>query len=277
MADPTNQNDPTYANDPKYVFSGGRWQYRGDGTVNPNTPAAGGKVTGSTTVGDNPLLGDPGYLAKLALDRRGIGPEINNFANYQTTAQQFRDNAIRQQATNPYNAGIADQSRAAQLALIQQMRGQMNGPSIANMQGQRAMGAMGQQALMQGGRTGMLGAQAGAGGLAGDVGQARLAEVMRAQAGMGGAAGNLRGGDLRSADAQMNSGFQAQQLADQRARFYGSQGARLDAARAQAAADNERLRQQTELNIAGKQLDTWTKIFGAGASAVGTAANMGGK
>jgi len=237
MADPTNRNDPKYANDPKYVFTGGRWQYRGDGTIDPNKAPTdgGGKVTGTTVTGSDgldalgdALFGDPNEIAGRAMSVRGIGNEIQNFAGYQALSPKFREGASRLTATNPYNTGVADQSRPAQLALIQQMRQQMNGPSIANMQGQRAMGQMGQQALMQGGRAGMLGAQGGSAGLAGDVGQARLAEVMRAQAGMGGAAGNLRGGDLRSADAQMGSGFQAQQLADQRARFYASQGARLD-------------------------------------------------
>lgn len=284
MADPTNRNDPTFANDPNYVYVGGRWQNRNNGTgTNSNTPAAGGKVTGSSVedpngiFGANGIFGDPDHLAQLAAQRAGIGPEIPNFAGYQAISQQFRDGAMRQQATNPYNAGIADQSRPAQLTLMDQMRAQMNGPSIAGMQGQRAFGASGQQALMQGGRAGMLGAQNAGAGIAGDLGQARLAEIMRSQAGIGGAAGSLRGADLRSADAQMGAGFQAQNINDQMARFYASQGSRLDEARARAELDNRRLVQQKGLDIAKSQMNLGTSLLGAGATIAGTAASQGGK
>jgi len=216
------------------------------------------------------ILNSPGALANLALENRGIGKEINNFANYQTTAQGFRDNAFRRQATNPYDTSVADQSRAAQLALMQQMRAQQAGPSLVAMQGQRAMGQMGQQALMQGGRGAMLGAQGGSTGLAGDVGQARLAEIMKSQGGIGGAAGALRGADLRSADAQMGAGFAAQGLEDQRSRFYAQMGTTLDRARAQAAADNDRLRQATEAKVAGLQLKLGTSLLAGGATALST-------
>ncbi len=149
----------------------------------------------------------------------------------------FRAGASAGPRANPYSTVVADQSRQGQLALINQMRGQMSGPSIAGMQGQRAVGQMGQQALMQGGRAGMLGAQMGSGGLAGDIGQARLAEVMRAQAGMGGAAGQLRGADLHSAGAQMQSGLQQRQQDQLLRQFYASQGANLANARANATSN----------------------------------------
>lgn len=183
---------------------------------------------------------------------------------------------------NPYNAGIADQSRMPQIALINQMRGQMNGPSIAGMQGQRAFGQSGQQALgMAAGRPGagraaMLGAQGAGAGLAGDVGQARLAEVMRAQAGMGGAAGNLRTGDLRSADLQAQTGLQQRKQDDFMRQFYGTQGANLNAARLDALTN--RLITQGELkqgyderDMANFQnfLNQAGSIFSMGASGVG--------
>lgn len=284
MADPTNRNDPSFANNPDYVFVGGRWQNRNNGSgTNSTAPAEGGHVSGSSVVdpkgifGTHGIFGAPNTLADDALRLRGIGTEINDFAGYQGLAGKFRDGAIRQQATNPYDTQVADQSRAGQLALMQQMRAGLDGPSIAAMQGQRAFAQNGQQALMQGGRAGMLGAQQVGAGLAGDLGQARLAEVMRGQGSIGSAAGNLRGGDLRSADAQMGAGFNAQQIADQRARFYASQGARLDQARAQAAADNDRLRQQVGLNIAGQQQGIAQGMMGAGATALTTAFGAGKK
>lgn len=295
MADPTNRNDPDFANNPDYVFVGGRWQNKNNGTgTDPNAPAAGGSVRGSTVphkddilfgpkglFGADGPLGDPNRMAANNLRMAGVGGEINNFAGYQDIARKFREGAIRGQATNPYDAAIADRSRGAQMALINQMRGTMNGPSVAAMQGQRALGQSGQQALMNaalgGGRGAMLQSANVGAGLAGDVGQARLGEVMRSQAGMGGAAGNLRGGDLRSADAQMGAGFAAQNIADQRARFYGSQGARLDQARAQAEADNQRLLKQLGLDIAGRQMNMGMQVLGAGATGVTQAVGMGKK
>ena len=277
MADPTNPNDPKYANDPNYVFSGGRWQYRGGGAAagqpDPNAPAPSGHV-GAESLGTEGGWGGllNGLFGRLsghpftnpdgspASPNGGIGASIPNAQHWQDVA---RAGAVRQQAVNPYNAGVADQSRGAQLALMQQMRGMQSGPSIANMQGQRAMGQMGQQALMQGGRGGMLGAQMGASGLAGDMGQARLAEMMRSQAGIGGAAGNLRGNDLRSADAQMGAGLQAQGLNDARARFYGGMGANLGIAQDRMGLENLKLTER--LKQAGAKsnedgVNDWMKI-----------------
>lgn len=150
---------------------------------------------------------------------------------------------------NPYNAGIADQSRAAQLALIQQMRAQQAGPSLAGLQGQRGMAQAGQQALMQGGRAGMLGAQGASTGMAGDMGQARLAEIMRSQAGMGGVAGNLRGGDLRSAEAQSQAALAQQRQDEARRQMYAKLGLNLQNTRDQTAAN----RDITRLQLLGRR------------------------
>ena len=187
--------------------------------------------------------------------------DLNAFYNSQMPGLLAK--AMPTQATNPYNAGIADQSRAAQLALIQQMRGQMNGPSIANMQGQRAMGQMGQQALMQGGRAGMLGAQGASAGMAGDVGQARLAEVMRAQAGMGGAAGALRGADLQSANAQAGAGLSAQEQADKNSQFYATQGANLGEAARRANLEQYKLYQRMVLEKQKAAMKTQSDVGNA--------------
>jgi len=178
---------------------------------------------------------------------------------------------------NPYNAQVADQSRASQLALIQQMRGQMNGPSLAGLQGQRGMAQMGQQALMQGGRAGMLGAAQAAGGLAGDTAQARAAEIMRAQAGMGGAAGNLRGADLRSAEAQSQAALQQRGQDDAMQRFYAQQALQLQNARNQALANREvtRLNLLTKSNT--RDMQNMQNMLGYTANMAGGIATGGGK
>lgn len=139
--------------------------------------------------------------------------------------------ARRTAAANPYNQQLADRSRDAQMALIQQMRGQMSGPSLAGMQGTRALSQVGQSAAMRGalggGRGAMLGAANATSELAGDVGQARLAEVMRSQSGMGGVVGGLRGSDLSVAGAKQGMGLRAQELADTRARSFATAGTGL--------------------------------------------------
>lgn len=187
----------------------------------------------------------------------------------------FRAGANAGPNANPYSTVIADQSRPAQLALMQQMRASMNGPSMANMQGQRAFGASGQQALMQGGRAGMLGAQNAGAGLAGDLGQARLAEMMRSQAGIGGAAGNLRGGDLRSADAQMQSALRQRQMDEQLRQFYASQGANLDNARQQALTNRETTRLQSLSRANARDAQAGMNFANQAASVAGGAATGG--
>ena len=132
-------------------------------------------------------------------------------------------------AQNPFNETYANQARAAQLALLGQMRGQMLGPSLAAMQGQRAMAQSGQQALGAAamgapGRAAMLNAQGVGGGLAGDIGQARLAEVMRAQGGMGGLSSALRSGDQQSALQSAAAQLEAQKNRDAMMRFYTQMG-----------------------------------------------------
>lgn len=277
MADPTNRNDPTYSNNPSYVWSGGRWQYVSNpGTANsapsdnPNNPQ---RVTGS-------VVWDP--IPSGASVVKKYGGDINNFAGYQNIAQGFREGAVRQQGVNPYNTGIADQSRAAQLALVQQMRDQQAGPSLAGLQGQRAMAQSGQQALGAAatgapGRAAMMQAGQVGQGMAGDVGQARLAEIMRSQAGMGGAASNLRGADLRSAEAQAQAGIRGQTIADQRAQFYGSLGSMLDQARARQALEQFKLGQRIDARSRGLVMDAVNQAVGAGATVLSMGATGGGK
>lgn len=253
MADPTNPNDPAYKDNPNYVFSGGRWQYReanyNDEAAKARAAAQPTKVTGQT-VWTDPFKGlIPSGADKLAA--AGLRSD-DTFARYNELMPMLREGAIRGQAANPYNAGIADQSRAAQLALLAQMRGQAAGPSLAAMQGTQAMG-QGLQAALRGGggRAGMVGLGQQGAGMAADVARARLAEQMRAQAGMGGLAGGLRGADLRSAQEQVGAGLRAQDLADARARFYAQQGDLLARARAAQAVDLNSIARQIDINNIG--------------------------
>ena len=273
MGDPTNRNDPQYANDPHYVWSGGRWQY----VSNPSTanqPAYSGHVSGDS-------LGTPGGFGDLATglwDRiRGkpfasATPEhlslIPNSAYWQAVAQR---NAQRVQATNPYNAGIADQSRGAQLALLAQMRAMQQGPSLAALQTQRALAQSGQSALGAAamgapGRAAMMQAGQVGGGLAGDAGQARLAEVMRMQAAQGGLAGGLRGNDLNSAGYQVQAGLRAQDIADQNSRAYAQMGAGMQGAQDRMALENFKLLQRLKLAGQKTNQDAATEYAGLLAS-----------
>ena len=205
----------------------------------------------------------PNFWQQQALynQSQGLRVPIDRLtAQSQPVMARLVPEAQRGVARNPYNTMVADQSRAGQTALMGQMRAQMNGPSLAGMQGQRALAQSGQQALMQGGRAGMLNAQGAGAGLAGDVGQARLSEMMRAQGGIGGVAGNLRGGDLRSADAQMQSQLQAQRLADERSKFAATRGAALSDAQRNAELEYlkliQRLKQQNQQSAAQTQQGT---------------------
>lgn len=161
---------------------------------------------------------------------------------------QLLQRAQRGLAQNPYNTATADQARAAQLALMQQMEAQRTGPSLAAMQGQQAMGQSTQQALMQGalggGRGAMLGAGQMAQGLVGDVARARMIEDLKARAGIGGVATGLRGQDIRSAEQQMRAGHQAQGLSDEMARFYSGAGLGLEDATKNAQLEQYKLQQR---------------------------------
>jgi hypothetical protein len=225
-----------------------------------------GRITAAGGYGFNPTRA-PNEARALAQSMQ-LAPDIQNAGANDAI---LRAGLAREDRRNPYDPIVADQSRAAQLALMQQMRGQMSGPSIAAMQGQRAMGQSGQQALGAAamgapGRAAMMQAGQVGGGMAGDIGQARLAEVMRAQAGMGGLAGGLRGADQRSAEAQMRQGIDMRGMDDNMRRFYASQGANLQNARDQNLANREITRLQ-QLSKANQQdVQNVKDVAGAAAS-----------
>lgn len=256
MADPTNPNDDAYSRSPNHVFINGRWQYRESGY---DDAAAQAQAKAGTQRVWGESLGTPGGIFGLFSSTPPIQTASIPNAAYWT--QLAKDNATRQQATSPYNKDIANQSRPAQLALLAQMQQQMQGPSLAGMQGQRAMAQGGQMALRNAamgapGRAGMVGAAQGSVGMAGDVGQARLAEVMRSQAGMGGVAGGLRGNDLRSADEAARAALQAQSIADQSARAYAQMGSGMGLAQDRMGLENFKLTQRIKQQSAQQNADS---------------------
>jgi len=228
------------------------------------------KAAGDPFPGPMPRLDVPGQIEQK-VDQINFPAQIRNAGFWQDMARAGANAGPR---ANPYSALVADQSRAAQMALIQQMRGQMNGPSLAAMQGQRALGQSGQQALGAAamgapGRAAMMQAAQVGGGLAGDVGQARLAEVMRAQAGMGGAAGALRGADLRSAEAQAQAGLQQRQQDDALKRFYASQGTAFADAQDRVGLELYKLKQRLALQAKQNDIAKGEAAAGTGASVAG--------
>lgn len=257
MGDPTNRNDPDYSGNPNYVWSGGRWQYVSN-PATANQPAQGGSVRGES-------LGTPGGFADVfgGLFDRLSGKPFSSSPVVQDTSvpnaafwqQIARASATPTPAANPYSTGIADQSRAAILANMGAMRGQL-GNSLAGAQGTQAMAQSGQQALQAAAsgapaRAAMVNAQQVGGGLANDVARARLGEVMRQQAAMGQAAGGLRANDIQSAQNFAQSGLAAQRAANERAQFYASLGGRMQGAQDRNALENFKLNER--LKLAGRQ------------------------
>lgn len=246
MADPTNRNDPTYSSDPNYVFSGGRWQYRGDGTVDPNAPAQGGSIKGEG-------LGTPGGFGDVfngLVDRlsgkpfaHGGGGIVisNNIPRAAEMDARFRAGAQAAPSANPYSTIVANQARRGQEKLYSQMMAQQVGPSLAAMQGARAQGQNLQAALGQGGGRAVMSQAGGIGaGLAADTGTARLAEQMRGAQGIGSMASGVRAADLGVANAQAQTGLQQRGIDDAMRQFYASQGAKLDLAKGRFALEDEK-------------------------------------
>lgn len=176
-------------------------------------------------------------------------------------------------AANPYSENYANQARAAQMALLAQMQAQQAGPSLAGLQGQRAMAQGGQAALAQaamgGGRGAMLQSAQQSGGMAGDIGQARLGEIMRSQAGQGGLAGSVRGGDQRSALQSAQSQLESQKTKDALYRFYAGLGTQASLGDLKHGLDKNRIAQGALQNAQGETDQTWNQLMQALATMVG--------
>lgn len=260
-----NNEVSTYGNDP--------FRYWWDTFVNGNT--VGTQALGAAGAGPKPIrTGNEAASLSGSLLMNG---DIRNAGTLDALARQGVATPDR---GNPFSVKLADQSRAAQMALINQMRAQMAGPSLAGMQGQQAMAQSGQQALRMGvnpaaGRAAMLNAQQVGGGMAGDVARARLAEVMRGQAGVGGMAGGVRGGDIRTADAYQQAALAQAKQDEARRQMYARFGMNLQGGRDQAAANREITRLQLLARENQQDADTAMGVLNTAGSIFGFGMNMG--
>ncbi len=265
MPGPTDPNDSSFKNSGHHVFVNGRWQYV-ENQVTANAPAEPGQgYIRATSLGTGDFF-DPNQGHNISR------ADLNNVADWNKIAIA---NSQRQPVSNPYSNNVADQARPALMALVSQMRAQQSGPSLAGLQGQAALGHLGQQALASGpmqGRAAMLQAAQGSRGVAGDVGQARLAEVIRAQTGLGGLAGAMRGNALSSADQGMQSALAARALQDQMARHYAELGNSSDIAMKANNLEARKLQKRFELGLRNTDANT-TKDAVQG---MATVASMGG-
>lgn len=219
-------------------------------------------------------LTHPGWAADQAFKRSGFDPNIKDFYKYLFEAQ---DRANAPERANPYQAAVANQNRAAQLALLQQMQSRIAGDSIAGTQGAQALaqnarqglGAMGQGAL---GSRLVASQMAGVGGgLAGDIGRARAQEVMGGLSGGFGAASQLRGGDLSVMGDQAQAALKQRQLDDASKMFFASQGTALDMAQLQSMLEGAKLRKKLQLMNEQEQLN----VLKGGAETGGTMIKAG--
>lgn len=186
--------------------------------------------------------------AEQDIKASGVGPN-NARLQAQNAALQpiLRAGAAAAPRANPYSTAIANQSRPAQLALLQQMQAQQAGPSLAAMQGARAQGANLQAALGAGGGRSVM-SQAGqvGAGLSASTAQARLAEMLRGSIGLGNTATGMRGADLDVAGAQSQAGLQQRGLDDAMRQFYATQGASLSDATRNADLEYYKLMQRLQ-------------------------------
>ena len=235
-----------------------KWQKDHDAWV------AGGKQ------GPEPTISAGGKLA-TNLGFAGFSPQIPNSTYWQQAAQTGANAPLN---ANPYSNAVADQSRGAQLALLAQMRAMQQGPSLAALQTQRALAQSGQSALGAAamgapGRAAMMQAGQVGGGLAGDAGQARLAEVMRMQAAQGGLAGGLRGNDINSAGLAQRFGNQQLQMDLGNRLGYAGLGARQAALESNAGLEFYKAIQKANLAQREKELNGLKTGFNIAAPIVG--------
>lgn len=194
---------------------------------------------------------NPAGAARLDWGNARAPGSLQGAADWQNILRQQMSAAPR---ANPYNSGYADQSRAAQQALLAQMQATARGPSISAMQatgagGQNLLGALrtqGPNSLVS-----QRAAQIGA-SLAGDAGQARLAEQMGFQNQQAGLVGGMRQRDQQSANQSAEAAMRMAQLDQAAKQFYAQTGAGLQNATDRYGLNTwklyERLRRQDEAN-----------------------------
>lgn len=182
-------------------------------------------------------LAQPAQAALNRMGALGVDPSLRDYAMWQ---QLNKSGMTAPERGNPYSPIIADQTRAAQTALMQQMQNRMQNQSVAGQMGAQAMGqnAMAASAAMGGGplasrmaagRMGTVG-----GGLMGQAAMGRMQENLGGLGGMFGVATGMRGQSLRSAADQAQAGLGMRGLEDQNRQFYAGAGAGLEEAQNRA-------------------------------------------
>ena len=204
----------------------------------------------------NPLNGESNETTLARLAKESLNQSrVNTSALFGPGQARARAGAAATPHNNPYSTIVANQARPAQQALLEQMRAQAAGPSLAAMQGSRAQGQNLQAALGAGGRGAMLQAGQVGSGLASDTGMGRLAEQLQASQGTGGLAGNVRGSDLSVAGQQSQFGLQQRGLDDALRQFYANQGVALQDAGYGLRREQDKLDAATKLRLQQKLLD----------------------
>ena len=217
----------------------------------------------------------PEKVAQLRMSQSGAPGPMRDYGYWQALN---RAGATAPDRANPYSSLIADQTRGAQQALMQQMQAQQAGPSVAGLQASQAMGRNAMAALGAGGGSPLaglsaLGRQAGIGaGIAGDAAAARSQDYFNAQRGGFGIASGMRGQDLRSAQDQAQSGFGMQGINDQNHLFYTGAGMGLQNANERSMLAQYQAYMQAKLAAEKAQQESVSR----GLSIMGTLGGMGG-
>lgn len=221
--------DNAYANRAEYEAAMAEWQRK--------------KAAGDPFPGPMPRL-----TAEASIDdtiaRSGFQNKIQDQDMLAALTQQGANAPAN---ANPYSTIVANQARPAQEALYAQMVAQRAGPSLAGMQGARAMGQNLTAALGSGDGRALLNRAGGVGaGLASDTATGTLAEQLRASAGIGSMASGVRAADLGVAQQQAQTGIDQRGLDDAMRQFYATQGAGFDQAAGRNALEAFKLRKRAE-------------------------------
>lgn len=195
--------------------------------------------------------------------------ELGGANDWQRT---MRAGATAAPRTSPYNPAVAGQSRAAQMALFNQMQARAAGPSLAAMQGRGAVGSNLQAALASRAPNSVAG-RMGAGnaaGLGGAVGSGALAEQMQAAQQQGGLAGGLRGRDIQGASAAGSAAVQTRSLEDAARRYYAGAGAALQNSMDQREINRYKLAERLRLQNTKNARQTSNDVMSTAATVLST-------
>lgn len=201
----------------------------------------------------------------------GMGGPVGSAGEYWSDV--FRRGANAAPRGNPYALAVANQGRPDQRASVERLLQAVSGPSVTDIRARQAGGQNMQQAAAalaagRGGRE-VMGTAAGVGGgLAQEAGGGRLQEYLAAARAAGQGTGAMRGADLGVAQGDLRSGLAAREQEDAMRRFFAQKGSELQATRAQAVVERQKLLRR--LGLLGEEHDL--NAMKSGAQIVGTVA-----